>query len=226
MTDVKPPFSAVLTGALLLGVAVTTWGCRQESEQQESGAQSSVADPPSTPQQSFNHIVKEFSRAIETGQNGVPSGFLIRGQEGHSRLTFENKVTSQFIPPEVPDDVYRGVITVTSRTNYFLQKFGSPDSQNEEASNGTNRTAEEMSFADDQGMEILDEELVTSSDTPPRDDSSAGDQEDVVARRSDEVVSEYVLLYKNGRWVLNSKLDPETERAVANAFDHVLSSQP
>lgn len=226
MSRVNRTCSAVLTGALLLGVAVATLGCRQENERSEAAAQSSILDPSTKPEQSFERIVEEFSRAVETRGDGVGSGFVIRGEEGRSRLSFENKVTSQLFPPAQSGDIYRGVITVTTRSSYFLQKYSTPDSQRDERSDKPDQGMDQLDAAEDEGMEVFDEQLVTSSDTSSRSETSPGDQSDVVARRVDESVSEYELLYKNGRWVLVTELDPNTERSIANAFDHVLSSQP
>jgi hypothetical protein len=46
-----------------------------------------------------------------------------------------------------------------------------------------------------------------------------------VTRRVDETERVFDLEYRNGKWVLLTKPDPNTERAVQSAFDEALATQ-
>src|SRR3990172_7278989 len=113
MMYVKHHFVAALAGLFLLGGAFL--GCEREP------APRKVVQP--TPEESFAQIAELFSQAVETGPGGMPGGFISSEEGGgHSRLLISNKVTRKLIPPTNATDKYRGVITVTSRYDYALQR--------------------------------------------------------------------------------------------------------
>jgi hypothetical protein len=138
-------------------------------------------------------------------------------------LAIRNEVTSELIPPSKEGEPYRGVITVTSQRDYSIQRAARGDSPDDESVE-KEEDARRNQSSDGQGVNILDNDLVKAPPDERRSDS--GSSEGMVARLSDEDVSNYELEYENNRWVLKTKLDPDTELSIENAFNHVLSLQP
>ena len=164
-----------------------------------------------------------FTRAIQTGAGGVPGGFIVREEDGHSRLAIRNEVTHKLIPPSKEGDSYRGVITVTSQRNYSIQRSARNDSSGDKSGdqNGNNRR---VISQDDDGVNVYDGDLVKA---PAKERSTdSGQSDEMIARLSDEDVRDYQLVYENNQWVLKTALDPETEQSIESAFNHALSLQP
>ena len=183
-----------------------------------------------TPEESFEQVAKLFRQSVETGPGGMPGGFFSQDAGGHSRLVVNNKVTHKLVPPSDAGDKYRGIITVTSRYDYSLQKSAEEEKSNEREDEDGNRNefdsdTMDESDSDAEGIEILDPDLVTVPNAGGQL-PDAPSEADLIARRSDEIVTDYELEYKNGRWVLKSSLDSNTERAIENAFNHALELQP
>jgi hypothetical protein len=212
--------SKAFLGTALLGMAAAVLlctGCQQESDSQATAARKQV-----TPEESFKEIATLFAQSVQTGAGGMPGGFIAQEEDGHSRLVIKNDVKSQFIPPAKDGEPYRGIITVTSQYDYSLQRIvGS--SEQEKGRDEENGDAERRGW-DDQGGNILDNDLIKRPSKTRRAESEPA--EDIIARRSDEDVKQYELEYVDSRWVLKTPLNPDTERSIENAFDHILSLQP
>jgi len=218
MTCVKYHFAAALLGISI--VALMCSGCRQET---------TATNPPVTakhevsPQQSFEEIANLFAESIQTGAGGVDAGFIVKKSDGHSRLAIRNDVTHEFIPPTQEGEPYRGVITVTSQRDFSIQRIahnGNSDADARDENQGSQRRRS----GDSDGVNVIDPDLVQAPAIDRRPEPE--ETEDLIARHTDEDVRQYELEYLNNRWVLKTELDPETERSIAFAFNHILSLQP
>ena len=82
---------------------------------------------------------------------------------------------------------------------------------------------------DGSGAEIFDPALVgtpEAEEQPSQPATPGSDNSDVtVTRKADRQERKYELVYENGRWVLTTKLDPNTEQSIQYAFDRALESQ-
>lgn len=217
MTCIKNHFPTVLV--VVSSLVLLCSGCRRETAADRAGA----ARHRPTPEESFEEIAGQFARSIQTGAGGVDGGFLVRDEDGHSRLAIRNEVTHELIPPSEEGEPYRGVITVTSERDYAIQRVTGNDTSEDKPSE-RDEDAQRGQSTDDQGVDIFDEDLVNA----PTANRHAGAEKpgDLVTRLSDEDVKQYELQYENNRWVLKTQLDPDTESSIENAFNHILSVQP
>lgn len=178
-----------------------------------------------SPEKSFNEIAKQIAQSVQTGAGGMPGSFIAREPDGHSRLVIKNDVKHEFLPPKKEGEPYRGLITVTSKFDYSIQRVAGGGEQEDERGEDADKELENGNWQDG-GATILDNDLVQRSESRSSRKSESEQSEDLIARRSDEDVSTYELAYENNRWVLKTQLNPDTEQAIKNAFDHILSLQP
>jgi hypothetical protein len=218
MTSAKNHFPTVLWGTLAVGLLCSS--CQQQSATGPAGA----ARHQVSPEASFEQISSLFARSVQTGAGGVDGGFIARREDGHSRLAIRNEVTHQFFPPTKEGEPCRGVITVTSQYDYSIQRIAGNGEAEDKPTEGDEGTQRRRSADDDEGVDVIDRNLVKSPGNGRRSDSE--ESEDMIARLSDEDVSKYELEYVDNRWVLKTALDPDTERSIENAFNHALSLQP
>jgi hypothetical protein len=218
--------SAALWSAITL--VLMSVGCQQSTS--SKGARSD-ARPPA--EESFDEIAQIVKNALETGAGGVQGGFVSEQANARSHFSVRNDVTSELIRPASPGDNYKATITVTSRTNYSIRhipdsekKSGEKDkSKNGGADSGTNPLDDPQTNGNNpHGVEGHEDSMITSSSKATR--ALPGPAEDSVARRADEEIRTYELVYENNRWDLKTKLDLKTELAVKNAFDYALKLQP
>lgn len=162
----------------------------------------------------------------------APSGFEIKNPDGRSRLLDSNQVSTEIIPPTKEGEPYRAKVTILSKSSYYLTKEReeSNETQDQDGDGRNNQLtpgSQEPAAAGNTGIDILDPDLVAS---PRRDGSglpqTPGSSDTIVTRRS-EATDERVfdLEYKDGRWILLTKPNPQTEQAISNAFEQALSSQ-
>jgi hypothetical protein len=175
-----------------------------------------------TPEKSFEEVVGLLRQGLELP--GQKSGFVKSSSGASSRFQVKNTITSKLIPPANADEPYRGVITVSRQSVYALrtsvEKKDDEDADDQNKRGGSSLLDE--SEESGPGFSSFDESLVTESP----DATKPGDVEiDSVQRRDDHVDREYELVHKNNRWEL-SKLDPDTEASIKNAFDRALWLQP
>ena len=206
---------ALFLSALVLAAGIA--GCGQQSTP-PSAAYSKNTKP--GPEESFEAIVETFRRGVED----IPIGFVVRQESGHSMMTGKNEVSHELIPPAEEGDPYKAIITVNSHSSYSIQRSNTPrDTDADEAGNSGSQSSV---LGEDSGLEILDPELVGvpgASGSTRRAPQASTDK--MVDRRANEVVRTYDLVYEQGRWSLVTKLDPETEQSIQNAFDQALKTQ-
>jgi hypothetical protein len=209
--------SALIGAALTISAAGTS--CRQQSEiagQPAAAARSGEYGP----EESFEFIVETFRRGVED----IPIGFVIHEAGGHSRMTGTNEVSHELIRPAKKDDRYRAVITVESQWNYSIQRSKEPDES--DGDDPANEGAGNLSQSEASDAQILDPALVGTQDEGSRPASGNADNTDItVTRKAERQVRTYNLVYENGRWVLTTKLDPNTEKSIQYAFDRALETQ-
>jgi hypothetical protein len=212
--------------AALCAVVSIGSGCREQSTVSEPSATSSNAAKPS-PEESFESIVETFRRGVAE----IPIGFVLRDSSGHSRMTGENKVSHELIPPANEGDPYKGIITVESKSQYSIQRSTSEDDDEAESDEqSSNQNADTFAALDEEsGAEILDPDLISTAgaggQVRPTVPESPEKTQPTVARKKDEQKRQYELVYEGGKWVLTTKLDPETEQSIQNAFDRALKTQ-
>jgi hypothetical protein len=195
-------------------------GCRREQAPQ---ADATASRP--TPEASFAAIAKIITDGIEiSGSDRSQTGAEEIGARG--RFAVYNTVASKLIPPATPSDPYRGTITVTSKSVYSLRRTAEDEDkkkkEEEEAAAEANRFSL-LDEEDDSGFEVMDSDLVSASPEGSHDQKQAKPS---VIRQADEDVRTYDLVYRDGRWVLVTELDPETEQSIKKAFDRALRVQP
>ena len=205
----------MVLGILLAGAGGL--GCRQEPV-----SSSAVARP--SAEESFDEISRVVTKALDTRSGGIPSGFVSSDEGGRSQFVVNNEVTSKLTPPAKEGDIYRGTITVTSRSYYSLLRSEGTVSDDKSARKSEN----DFSLMDDDdsegdGLSASDDGLISAA--PSHDDKSATKSAESVYRRPDEDVRNFELAYENGRWVLNTEPDAKTEMAVKKAFDYALGMQ-
>lgn len=211
--------------AAVLIVVASAVGCQEKS--------GNVGQPATTaqagqigPKESFQMIVETFRRGVED----VEVGFVVRDDAGgHSMLTGRNEVTHQLIPPTKKGDPYKGVITVESQSRYSMQRSTEETEANGDEQAGNESGNSQALSEDDFGVEILDPDLVSAPGArgqSRRASPGKGEKNGVtVARKENENVRTYELVYENGRWKLVTSLDPKTEKSIQFAFEQALESQ-
>jgi hypothetical protein len=206
--------------ASLLAVAAGVVGCQGQSGGTDANAARALAKP--GPEESFELIVETFRRGIED----VPIGFVLHNSEGHSMMTGRNEVSHELIRPTKDGEPYRAVITVGSQSRYSIQRSTSDEEESDEADEQqSDPLAEEGEESD---LEFFDRELVGPGSakqdrrSPP---STNENPEKTVTRQADKQERKYELVYEKGKWTLVTKLDPETEQSIQNAFKRALEMQ-
>jgi hypothetical protein len=206
--------------ASLLTVAAGVVGCQGQSGGTDANAARALAEP--GPEESFELIVETFRRGIED----VPIGFVLHNSEGHSMMTGRNEVSHELIRPTKDGEPYRAVITVGSQSRYSIQRSTSDEEESDEADEQpSDPLAEEGEESD---LQLFDRELVgpgsAKQDRQPPP-STKENAEKTVTRQADKQERKYELVYENGKWTLVTKLDPETEQSIQNAFKRALEMQ-
>lgn len=214
--------------ALYVTVVVLTAGALGCTDQQavsdaRRAATRTTAKP--GPEESFELILETFRRGIE----GVPIGFVISSEGGHSMMVGKSEVSHQLIRPAKVGDPYKAIITVDSEARYSIQRSTTrdDDAQREEQSRNQASQSSIGGKDDPLSINILDPDLVgtPSSGNPNRRPTPPGEETSVARMPPNEVKKSYELLYQNGRWSLVSELDPETEQSIENAFQQALKTQ-
>ena len=218
MTQIRP--MPILMAAILSVVAAAV-GCQEQPDTAERDAARPANVKPG-PEESFEMIVETFRRGVED----VPIGFVLPNEEGHSMMTGRNEVSHELIRPAKAGDPYKAVITVGSQSRYSIQRLTIEEEVEKQSGNQRNSLADEEHEND---LEIFDPDLIgRSRDTKPdrRSSPPASDKpEKSVERRADRQERKYELLYADGKWKLITKLDPETEQSIENAFKRALELQ-
>jgi hypothetical protein len=197
-------------------------GCSDTPDSINNSPNAAAPSKPS-PEESFELIVATFERGVED----IPIGFVVRSEGGHSMMSGRNEVTHELVRPAKEGDSYRGVITVDSAWKYSVQQSTEDPRESEPNEDSGNAGSSLDEPADAGSIEILDSDLIASSGSgnESRPAPTGVAEKKVVRRPDEEAVRNYELLYKNGRWELVTKLDPETEQSIENAFKKALRTQ-
>lgn len=200
----------------ILTIVAVSAGCQQKAT--TATPPTAVAPASLGPEESFEAIVASFKEGVED----VDIGFFVPDRAGgHSRMDGTNQVSYELIKPEKEGGQYKGIISVRSEAHYSVQRSTEakePEEQTEEDSEG--------GLADeDSDTEVFDPALVTTPDPNRSAATKLGKNEVLIAREENTTDRKYELVYENGRWVLTTKLNPKTERAIQNAFERALESQ-
>jgi hypothetical protein len=152
---------------------------------------------------------------------------MLRDADGHSMMTGRNEVSHKLIPPAKKGDPYKAVIIVGSQSRYSIQRVkGDEESEEQAARQRTDHFGDEAETSD---LEVYDSDLVgPTEDAKPdqRTAKSASEKvEKTVTRQADQQQREYELVYQDGKWMLITPLDPETEQSIENAFKRALDTQ-
>jgi hypothetical protein len=215
----------VTLAILLYGIvsAVGFCGCEQKVPRGVHPASPRVSANP-TPEEKFDFIVETFRRGVED----TNIFFRVPSEGGHSMLAGQNEVKHEIIKPSKEGEPYRGIITVVSQSKYSIERSSDRAEDNTRQNQARNQDAQ--STLDDlnpsDGIDILDSGLAgQSSASSPGSRPSPATNDSTVSRRTDQSDRKYELEYHEGRWVLLTKLDPETEQGIQYAFDHALKTQ-
>lgn len=201
--------------AAVIGIAAVCVSCNRHGDTSGSAVVSKSTKP--APEESFDRVMETFHRRMEE----TPIGFVIADGSGRSTFSGTNKVTEELIRPATPNDPYKAVVTVVSRSNYSIKRVKESDDPRDK------KTARDETAA--QGRADVTTETSSTSASQPADaaknSASGKPADDFIARRPDEEVRKYELLYKDGRWVLITALNRETEQSIQNAFNSALAAQ-
>jgi hypothetical protein len=212
----------VLTGVAAVFMAVAMTGC-EDKHLPISGVRPAKprlsANP--GPEESFDLIVETFRRGVED----VPVGFVMSTEGGHSRMVGQNKVAHELIPPAKDGDPYKGVITVNSESSYSMRRSTDKEEASEEKTDSQESESVIPDLDDPGGIQALQSDLLNANGLSGSGRPRLPVRDPAVSSTKDTVVRNYDLLYKNGRWSLVTKLDPETEQSIINAFDRALKTQ-
>lgn len=209
---------------LLLGMALT--GC-QEDMTWTVGNSDDDLKPKVSPEESFERIVDMFRRGVDTSTRGVPEGFVAHNSRRRSRLSVYNEVTDKVFPPSMPGQPYRARITVVSRYNYSFRHDAEDSADDSERSTNRRRSSNSTLPEDEPWLGGSEAGAFDDMNTAPSRNHALldGIADEVITRHADEDERRYDLIYENGRWILMTQLDSETERAIANAFQYALDMQ-
>lgn len=200
--------------AILIASCVANISCNHDEGHAKSTA--SKGTKPAA-EESFDLIMTTFRRRMEE----TPLGFVVKDRGGHSTFTGKNKVTDELIRPANPNEPYRAVITVASESRYSITR--TKESTQDENRERNPNNGDSAKPGDETRVETSDGGQAGKNAEAPKDTTHTTD--DVVARRPEEEVHKYELLYKDGRWMLITKLDQKTELSIQNAFDSALAVQ-
>lgn len=220
MTNIwRKPFSmraisgSTAHGALVAMVVIAfAAGCQRKPSATTSA---DVAAP--DPKAIFDEFFKTFRHEIVSD---LPQ-FATMKDGNFSSLKTNRTVSHELFPPTDADATYRANITIKTETQFTFrpaQKEGGADQEDD------GKTTDESPEGSGFGLPALGgfEELgVVGPAASPGEGFPAGPLPP--QKNEDEQV--YELAFENGRWVLKTEPDPETERFIKATFDFVLSNQ-
>lgn len=196
-----------------LGSCLASLSCNRGDSNPSQAAGTKSAKP--APEESLDLIMATFRRRMEE----TPIGFVVADGNGRSTLIGTNKVSCEVLRPANPSDPYKAVVTVVSRSTYSIKR--TKDNPQEE---GGPKSKDDASVVG--GEEFVSTNAGGQAPAEPvAGGESAKSSDDVVARRPDEEVRKYELLHRNGKWVLTTELNKETEQSIQNAFNSALAVQ-
>ncbi len=185
-----------------------------------SGPQAKAPHAKPGPKESFETIMETFKRRMED----TPVGFVVNNSNGRSSLTGQNKVDYELIEPKTEADPYKAVVKVTSRSRYSVkvQSEVPDESAHEKNAKKSDHILPDKSA---KGEESFDSSLGKASSDDSKSAATSTHTSEQVIPHEDNEERKYELLYQDGRWVLVTELNKETEQAVQNAFKTALDTQ-
>jgi hypothetical protein len=174
------------------------------------------------PEESLSQIMDVFRRRMED----TPIGFVATNSGGRTAMTGMNKVSYEFVRPANDVEPYRAVVTVKSQSQYSILRTAEPSKEDgrDKAKNG--QPPETLDEADADALAFDSGTSGSAAEDKSSEKSTASRAgEAPVARRPDEEVRKYELIYESGRWKLVTKLNEQTEKSIENAFSNALNTQ-
>ena len=201
-----------MLGAALLVVANFA-GCNREVSTTPAGPPRH-ANP--TPEQAFDTIFDTFRRRIEDTQ----VGFVVNDSTSRTSLVGSNKVSKELFPPAKEGEPYKAVITVTSESRYSILRTKESEDNTTEQNSGR-KTNDPLAETNELG-EPVEPTLPTKPDV-----GKGRIATDVIGppAQGKPDVRKYELHYENGRWVLDTVPNANTEQSIQNAFKNALDTQ-
>jgi hypothetical protein len=199
----------------LLGV---TASCTHQSAATTTAAAKKHAKP--GPEESFQTIMDTFRRRMEE----TPVLFVVNNSNGRTSMTGTNKVSSEVTPPKSQDEPYKATITVHSESRYSVKVSAetADDSGHDKNSNKSDRLLQDK---DQKGNESFEPSFAKGSNDASKSTAPTTHATEQVLPHTDIEEHKYDLVYQDGRWVLVTELNKETEQAVQNAFKSALETQ-
>ena len=155
----------------MLAVAAAVGGC--EGPAGKAGGPAKTAKL--SPEESFRLIVDTFRRRV---------GFVVSEGGNRSMMLGSYKVTDKLERPASESEPYKGVITVTSQSKYSMRRSPTGEDGDPDSGSDKNAAARDSDSSSKGGGE---NSASIAKATQPTDDT--------VARRPDEQVRNYDLVY-------------------------------
>lgn len=203
--------------AMILSWSAACISCKRSETSPNKAVSTKPAKP--APEQSFDFVIETFRRRMED----TPIGFVVSDGTGRSTLTGTNKVSYELIRPATPSDSYKAVVTVVSSSNYSIKR--TKEIAKDERHEKNPKDDASAKSGDEAKSEFISANPVNQPPGEAANPAGGAPGDELVARRPDKEEHKYELLYKDGRWVLTTPLNKETEQSIQNAFDSALASQ-
>jgi hypothetical protein len=200
--------------ACLVGVIAS---CNHQSAATSQAAAKKHAKP--GPEESFQTIMDTFRRRMEE----TPVMFIVNNPNGRTSMTGTNKVSSEVFPPKAEGDSYKATISVHSESRYSVKVSETTDDSSHDKNNG--KSDRMLPDKDQKGNDALDQFSTKGSSDSSKSAGSSPHTTEQVLGHPDVEDHKYDLVYQDGRWVLVTELNKETEQAIANAFKSALDTQ-
>jgi hypothetical protein len=202
-------------------VTILSWSTACISCIRSDSAHKDASAKPAKPaaEESFDFVMETFRRRMED----TPIGFVVSDGTGRSTLTGTNKVSYELIRPATPSDPYKAIVTVVSRSSYSIKR--TKVNPQDEGRDKNSKDDSSATSGDDAKSEFISANPNSQPPAEATKPAGGAPADELVARRPDEEVRKYELLYKDGRWVLTTQLNKETEQSIQNAFDSALAVQ-
>jgi hypothetical protein len=209
---VRSAYSAIIV--CLLGMCAS---CSHQGAATAAGAKKH-AKPKA--EESFQAIIETFRRRMEE----TPVGFVVTNSNGRSTMTGSNKVSYELFPPKTEKDPYKATITVRSQSRYSVKVSSetADDSGHEKSNNKNDRLASDK---DQKGSEAFDSSFGKNATDSSKSNPQSTHVTEQVLPHTDVEEHKYDLIYQDGRWVLVTELNKETEQAIQNAFKSAFETQ-
>jgi hypothetical protein len=200
--------------ACMVGVIAS---CNRQSAATSQAAAKKHAKP--GPEESFQTIMDTFRRRMEE----TPVLFVVNNPNGRTSMTGTNKVSSEVFPPKAEGDPYKATIMVHSESRYSVRVTENAEESGQDKNSG--KSDHMLPDKDQKGKDTLDQFSSKGSSDSGKSTGSTPHAAEQVLGHPDVEDHKYDLVYQDGRWVLVTELNKETEQAIQNAFKSALDTQ-